>query len=60
MRAGVETQPVAAIAFGSLSGDRPFCIRSADGKDLAIVRLIEAGPGGGSVTVEMSHHRSAG
>ncbi|MCX5379760.1 serine/threonine-protein kinase [Streptomyces sp. NBC_00091] len=57
---GVETQPVTTIAFSGLSGERPFCVRSADRKDVAIVRLIEAAAGGGSVTVEVSHHRRAG
>ncbi|MFB0627326.1 serine/threonine-protein kinase [Streptomyces sp. AB3(2024)] len=57
---GVETQPVTMIAFSSLGNGRPFCIRSADQKDIAIVRLIEAAPGGGPVTVEVSHHRKVG
>ncbi|WP_327301097.1 serine/threonine-protein kinase [Streptomyces goshikiensis] len=54
---GVETQPVTAIAFSSLSHERPFCIRSADQKEIAIVRLIEAAPGGGAITVELSRYR---
>ncbi|MFJ8013699.1 serine/threonine-protein kinase [Streptomyces sp. NPDC096339] len=57
---GVETQPVTTIAFSALSGGRPFCIRSADQKEIAVVRLVSAAPGGGPVTVEVSHHRKTG
>ncbi|MFD8636619.1 serine/threonine-protein kinase [Streptomyces sp. NPDC059533] len=57
---GVETQPVTTIAFSALGGGRPFCIRSADQKEIAVVRLVSAAPGGGPVTVVVSHHRRTG
>ncbi|MFI8501549.1 serine/threonine-protein kinase [Streptomyces sp. NPDC085524] len=57
---GVETGPVTTIAFTALSGGRPFCIRSADQKEIAVVRLVSAAPGGGPVTVAVSHHRRTG
>ncbi|MGG8408547.1 hypothetical protein ACM614_19110, partial [Streptomyces sp. 12297] len=53
---GIETQPVTVLPFGEL-GERPFCVRSADQKDIVVVRLIEALTDGGSVTVVLDQYR---
>jgi hypothetical protein len=55
---GIETEPVTTLPFDELADERPFCVRGPDGKNIAIVRLVEALPGEGPVTVVMSgHHR---
>ncbi|MEV0323803.1 serine/threonine-protein kinase [Streptomyces sp. NPDC050658] len=56
---GIETEPVTELPYEDLAEERPFCVRSPDGKSVVIVRLLEAVPGEGPVTVVMSrHHRS--
>ncbi|MFE4335260.1 hypothetical protein ACFRQM_39410 [Streptomyces sp. NPDC056831] len=57
---GIETEPVTRLPFDELAHERPFCVRSPDEKSIAIVRLIEAVPGEGPVTVVMSRHRESG
>ncbi|MEU8762680.1 serine/threonine-protein kinase [Streptomyces sp. NPDC048659] len=57
---GIETRPVTALPFAELAGERPFCVRGSDQKDLAIVRLVEAAPGGRSVTVAVDRYHRAG
>ncbi|MET8747125.1 serine/threonine-protein kinase [Streptomyces sp. NPDC004728] len=57
---GIETEPVTSLPFDELADERPFCVRSPDGKNIAIVRLVEAVPGEGPVTVVMSRHRESG
>ncbi|MFE4257297.1 serine/threonine-protein kinase [Streptomyces sp. NPDC056883] len=57
---GIDTQPVTALAFSDLAGERPFCVRSPDGQDIAIVWLITAQADGGPVTVAIDHYRSGG
>ncbi|MFG3527467.1 serine/threonine-protein kinase [Streptomyces sp. NPDC047917] len=57
---GIETQPVTALPFTELADEWPFCLRSADQKEIVIARLVEAAPDGGSVTVVVDHYRRAG
>lgn len=57
---GIETQPVAALPFAELADERPFCVRSADQKDLVIVRLLEVASDGGAVTVSVDRHHREG
>ncbi|MFE2560036.1 serine/threonine-protein kinase [Streptomyces sp. NPDC059352] len=54
---GIDTEPVTRIVFTDLADERPFCVRSSDGKDLVIVRLIEAQADGGPVTAAFEHYR---
>ncbi|MFJ2768817.1 serine/threonine-protein kinase [Streptomyces sp. NPDC087300] len=56
---GIETEPVTELPFGDLADERPFCVRSPDGKSVVIARLVEAVPGEGPVTVVMSRHRKS-
>ncbi|MFJ7494644.1 hypothetical protein ACIQZB_26245 [Streptomyces sp. NPDC097727] len=57
---GIETEPVATLPFDEAADERPFCVRGPDEKSIVIVRLIEAVPGEGPVTVVMSRHRESG
>ncbi|WP_455358164.1 serine/threonine-protein kinase [Streptomyces sp. SYSU K21746] len=54
---GIDTQPVTALAFADLADERPFCVRSSDGQDIAIVWLIAAEADGGPVTAAIDHYR---
>lgn len=56
---GIETEPVTTLPYDELADERPFCVRSPDEKSIVIVRLIEAVPGEGPVTVVMSRHRKS-
>ncbi|MCF3123453.1 hypothetical protein IPZ68_27640 [Streptomyces arenae] len=53
---GIETEPVTALPFDDLADERPFRVRSPDGKSVVIARLVEAVPDEGPVTVVMSRH----
>ncbi|MGW3394370.1 serine/threonine-protein kinase [Streptomyces hydrogenans] len=57
---GLDTEPVTDLSFGELADERPFCLRSPDGRRIAVVRLVEAAPGGGSVTVVASRYGAGG
>ncbi|MCC3778194.1 hypothetical protein K6I33_003147, partial [Streptomyces sp. UNOB3_S3] len=58
--AGIRESPVTSLEFSELEDRHPFCVRSANGRDIVIVRLVEAVPGGGPVTVSLSHYRDDG
>ncbi|MFI8825257.1 serine/threonine-protein kinase [Streptomyces sp. NPDC053431] len=55
---GIDTEPVTRIAFADLVDERPFCVRSSDGKDIVVVRLIGAQAGDGPVTAAIERYRS--
>ncbi|WP_405436954.1 hypothetical protein OG373_07725 [Streptomyces avidinii] len=55
---GIETRPVTALPFKALTKERPFCIRSPDQREIAIVRLVEA-TSAGSVTIAVDHFRKS-
>ncbi|MER6444447.1 serine/threonine-protein kinase [Streptomyces venezuelae] len=55
---GIETRPVTTLPFKALAKERPFCVRSPDQREVAIVRLVEAAPAG-SVTIAVEHFRKA-
>ncbi|MFB8046733.1 hypothetical protein ACFC8F_36170, partial [Streptomyces hydrogenans] len=57
---GLDTEPVTDLSFGELADERPFCLRSPDGRRIAVVRLVEAAPGGGAVTVVASRYGAGG
>ncbi|MFV6025815.1 protein kinase domain-containing protein [Streptomyces sp. NPDC056264] len=57
---GIESEPVTTLPFAELADERPFCVRSADQKEIVIARLVEGAEGGGSVTVVLDHHRRDG
>ncbi|MFF2807245.1 protein kinase [Streptomyces sp. NPDC058000] len=53
---GIDSSPVTSLKFSELEDRHPFCIRNANGREIVIVRLVEAVPGGGAVTVSLSHY----
>ncbi|MFG2973904.1 hypothetical protein ACGFYY_12965 [Streptomyces sp. NPDC048331] len=55
---GIETRPVTTLPFKVLAKERPFCVRSPDQRELAIVRLVEA-TSAGSVTIAVDHFRKS-
>ncbi|MFE7331896.1 serine/threonine-protein kinase [Streptomyces sp. NPDC057565] len=55
---GIETQPVTALPFSALGDEQPFCVRSADRKNIAIVRLVQAATDSDAVTVAVDHYRA--
>ncbi|MEU9164563.1 serine/threonine-protein kinase [Streptomyces sp. NPDC048424] len=53
---GIESRPASALPFGTLGKARPFCVRSPDRSEIAIVRLVAA-PADGSVTIAVDQYR---
>lgn len=53
---GIETRPAATLPFAALAKARPFCVRSPDRSQVAIVRLVEAAADG-SVTITADQFR---
>ncbi|MFD5121896.1 serine/threonine-protein kinase [Streptomyces sp. NPDC058385] len=54
---GIDSEPVTTLKFDDLEEWRPFCVRSANGEDIAIVHLIDAPTTSESVTVSVRHYR---
>ncbi|MEU5369735.1 hypothetical protein ABZ362_12265 [Streptomyces sp. NPDC005951] len=59
---GIGAEPVAELFFDDLADERPFCVRSPDGEELVIVRLVRPGTeeDNGSVTVALSRYTRGG
>ncbi|MEU9700449.1 serine/threonine-protein kinase [Streptomyces sp. NPDC047981] len=60
---GIDAEPVTSLPYEELADERPFCVRSADGKRLVVARLVDAAPsaaGGGPVTLVLSQYRRQG
>ncbi|MFG2871067.1 serine/threonine-protein kinase [Streptomyces sp. NPDC048338] len=55
---GIETGPVTRIAYADLAGERPFCVRSPDERDIVVVRLVEARPDGRVTASFERYHRT--
>ncbi|MFF3209287.1 serine/threonine-protein kinase [Streptomyces sp. NPDC002886] len=53
---GIETRPAADLPLAALAKARPFCVRSPDRSEVAIVRLVEA-PADDSATVLVDQYR---
>lgn len=53
---GIETRPAAALPLAALAKDRPFCVRSPDRSEIAVVRLVEA-PADDSATILVDQYR---
>ncbi|QRX95126.1 hypothetical protein [Streptomyces noursei] len=51
---GIDRNPATSLKFSELDDQHPFCVRSANGREIVIVRLVEAVPGDGSVTVSLN------
>ncbi|MFG2334844.1 serine/threonine-protein kinase [Streptomyces sp. NPDC048604] len=57
---GLDAEPVTSLPFEELADERPFCLRSADGRRIVVARMIEAASGAGPVTVAVSQYRKNG
>ncbi|MFI9208442.1 hypothetical protein ACIGW7_09890 [Streptomyces sp. NPDC053253] len=57
---GIDAEPVTSLAYDDLADERPFCVRSADGRRLVVARMVDGGSGDGPVTVVLSQHRRNG
>ncbi|WP_408993561.1 protein kinase domain-containing protein [Streptomyces sp. 1268] len=59
---GIETEPVTELFLDDLADERPFCVRSPDGEELVIVRLVhaEVEEGDGPATVVLSRYTRGG
>lgn len=53
---GIETRPAAGLPVAALAKARPFCVRSPDRSEIALVRLAEA-PADDSATILVDHYR---
>ncbi|MEV5577941.1 serine/threonine-protein kinase [Streptomyces parvus] len=59
---GIGTEPVTELFLDDLADERPFCVRSPDGEELVIVRLVhaEVEEGDGPATVVLSRYTRGG
>ncbi|MFI2114218.1 protein kinase [Streptomyces rubiginosohelvolus] len=59
---GIGTEPVTELLLDDLADERPFCVRSPDGEELVIVRLVhaEAEQDDGPATVVLSRYTRGG
>ncbi|NED01064.1 protein kinase [Streptomyces sp. SID6648] len=59
---GIETEPVTELLLDDLADERPFCVRSPDGEELVIARLVhaEVEEEGGPATVVLSRYTRGG
>ncbi|MER5813346.1 serine/threonine-protein kinase [Streptomyces sp. NPDC002033] len=55
---GIETRPAAALPFAALAKGRPFCVRSPDRNEVALVRLVGV-TADGAVTIVVDQYRRA-
>ncbi|MFG2620797.1 serine/threonine-protein kinase [Streptomyces sp. NPDC048507] len=55
---GIETRPAAALSFAALAKERPFCVRSPDRNEVALVRLVGV-TADGAVTIVVDQYRRA-
>ncbi|MER7848968.1 protein kinase [Kitasatospora sp. NPDC096077] len=56
---GLADHPTARVPFSAV-GSRAFCVRSADGRELAVVRVLSAAGADGPVRVSLDHYRRNG
>ncbi|MFF2956614.1 serine/threonine-protein kinase [Kitasatospora sp. NPDC057965] len=57
---GLATRPSRQVPFSALGPRGAFCVRSADGRDLAVVRVLSAAGADGPVTVSLDRYRRKG
>ncbi|MFF8772079.1 serine/threonine-protein kinase [Kitasatospora sp. NPDC015120] len=54
---GLGSRPTARLPFSALGARGAFCVRSADGKELALVRVLSTAGSDGPVSVSLDHYR---
>ncbi|MFF2348804.1 serine/threonine-protein kinase [Kitasatospora sp. NPDC058115] len=57
---GLGSRPTARLPFSALGARGAFCLRSADGKELAVVRVLSTAGADGPVSVSLDHYRRNG
>ncbi|MFD3947568.1 serine/threonine-protein kinase [Streptomyces sp. NPDC058579] len=57
---GIDAEPVTSLPYEELADERPFCVRSADGRRLVVARLVDGASGGGPVTLVLSQYGRQG
>ncbi|MFB7910680.1 protein kinase [Kitasatospora sp. NPDC056076] len=57
---GLGSRPTARVPFSAVGPRGAFCVRSADGKELAIVRVLSTAGADGAVKVSLDHYRRNG
>ncbi|MFE6868749.1 serine/threonine-protein kinase [Kitasatospora sp. NPDC057692] len=57
---GLGSRPGRQVPFGALGSRGAFCVRSADGRDLAVVRVLSTAGPDGPVTVSLDRYRRKG
>ncbi|MFJ7905687.1 protein kinase [Kitasatospora sp. NPDC096204] len=57
---GLGSRPTARLPFSAVGARGSFCVRSADGKELAVVRVLSTAGADGPVRVSLDHYRRNG
>ncbi|MFE7638159.1 serine/threonine-protein kinase [Kitasatospora sp. NPDC057518] len=57
---GLGSRPAGRIPFAAVGPRGAFCVRSADGRDLAVVRVLSTAGPDGPVRVSLDHYRRNG
>ncbi|MFD8756105.1 protein kinase [Kitasatospora sp. NPDC059577] len=57
---GLGSHPAGRIPFAAAGPGSAFCVRSADGRDLAVVRVLQTAGPDGPVTVSLDRYRRNG
>ncbi|MFJ9694280.1 serine/threonine-protein kinase [Kitasatospora sp. NPDC101183] len=57
---GLGSHPTARVPFSALGPRGAFCVRSADGREVAVVRVLSTAGADGPVKVSLDHYRRKG
>ncbi|MEU3560313.1 protein kinase [Kitasatospora sp. NPDC006786] len=57
---GLGARPAGRVPFGAVGPRGAFCVRSADGRDLAVVRVLSTAGADGPVRVSLDQYRRNG
>ncbi|MFB7380365.1 serine/threonine-protein kinase [Kitasatospora purpeofusca] len=57
---GLSSRPTGRVPFGAVGPRGAFCVRSADGRSLAVVRVLSTAGTEGPVRVSVDHYRRNG
>ncbi|MFG2847343.1 protein kinase [Kitasatospora sp. NPDC048296] len=57
---GLGSRPSARLPFSAVGARGAFCVRSADGRELAVVRVLSAAGADGPVKVSLDHYHRNG
>ncbi|SDT13249.1 Serine/threonine protein kinase [Streptomyces sp. TLI_053] len=57
---GLSSRPTGRVPFGAVGPRGAFCVRSADGRSLAVVRVLSTSGTEGPVRVSVDHYRRNG